>query len=124
MRLALNCAFILTAVVLCAAYKVPSAQVRVFYPKGFEVSIPHEEGITLFAFHGKLNEDFDGLEAGTWARDIPSAKKGRWTFRDRETVLNIGDTLYYWTFVVYNGLGYREDDGAYVVTEYTQSGKS
>ncbi|XP_064549006.1 gram-negative bacteria-binding protein 3 [Drosophila montana] len=124
MRLALNCVLILTAVAVCAAYKVPNAQVRVFYPKGFEVSIPHEEGITLFAFHGKLNEDFDGLEAGSWARDIPNAKKGRWTFRDRETVLNIGDTLYYWTFVVYNGLGYREDDGAYVVTEYTPSGKS
>lgn len=118
MRLLLSCAFILTAVVLGGAYKVPKAQVRVFYPKGFEVSIPHEEGISLFAFHGKLNEDFDGLEAGTWARDIPSAKRGRWTFRDRETALNLGDTLYYWTYVIYNGLGYREDDGAYVVTEY------
>lgn len=122
MRLTLSCVFLLSTVLgLSWAYEVPKAQVRVFYPKGFEVSIPHEEGISLFAFHGKLNEDFDGLEAGTWARDIPNAKRGRWTFRDRETALQIGDTLYFWTFVVYNGLGYREDDGAYVVSEYSNN---
>ncbi|KAI8038529.1 hypothetical protein M5D96_008429, partial [Drosophila gunungcola] len=89
------------------AYKAPEAQVRVFYPKGFEVSIPDAPGISLFAFHGKLNEEFDGLEAGQWARDIPSAKKGRWTFRDRETKLNQGDTLYFWTFA---RLGATYDD--------------
>ncbi|ALC42245.1 CG30148 [Drosophila busckii] len=106
------------SVLLAAAYEVPKAQVRVFYPRGFEVSIPHEAGISLFAFHGKLNEEFDGLEAGRWARDIPRAKRERWTFRDRETALKLGDTLYYWTYVIYNGLGYREDDAAHVVTEY------
>lgn len=126
MRLTLSCVFLLATagLSLCWGYKVPKAQVRVFYPKGFEVSIPHQEGISLFAFHGKLNEDFDGLEAGRWARDIPNAKHGRWTFRDRETRLHIGDTLYYWTYVIHNGLGYREDDGAFVVSEYSSNRKS
>ncbi|XP_053951787.1 gram-negative bacteria-binding protein 3 [Anastrepha ludens] len=100
------------------AYEVPTAKIDVLYPKGFEVSIPHEDGITLFAFHGKLNEEMEGLEAGTWARDITKAKNGRWTFRDRTTKLKFGDTLYYWTYVIYNGLGYREDDGVFVVKEY------
>ncbi|XP_011176860.2 gram-negative bacteria-binding protein 3 [Zeugodacus cucurbitae] len=100
------------------AYEVPKAKIDVFHTKGFEVSIPDEEGITLFAFHGKLNEEMDGLEAGTWARDITKAKNGRWTFRDKNTKLKLGDTLYYWTYVIYNGLGYREDDGVYVVNEY------
>lgn len=100
------------------AYEVPTAQIKVFYPKGFEVSIPHEEGITLFAFHGKLNEEMDGLEAGTWARDIVKPKEGRWIFRERNTKLKLGDTLYYWTYVIYNGLGYREEDGVYVVQHY------
>lgn len=103
------------------AYDVPKANIKVFYPKGFEVSIPHEQGITLFAFHGKLNEEMNGLEAGTWARDIVTAKGGRWTFRDRITRLKFGDTLYYWTYVIYNSLGYREDDGAYVVKEYANA---
>ncbi|XP_034122471.1 gram-negative bacteria-binding protein 3 [Drosophila guanche] len=100
-------------------YEVPRAKIEVFYPKGFEVSIPHEEGITLFAFHGKLNEEMEGLEAGTWARDIVKVKNGRWTFRDRLAMLKPGDTLYYWTYVIYNGLGYREDDGTFVVDAYS-----
>jgi len=103
------------------AYEVPAAKIDVYYPKGFEVSIPDEPGITLFAFHGKLNEEMEGLEAGTWARDIVKAKNGRWTFRDKITQLKIGDTLYYWTYVIYNGLGYREDDGVYVVRGYANS---
>ncbi|XP_073823128.1 gram-negative bacteria binding protein 3 [Musca autumnalis] len=102
-------------------YEVPTATIEVFYPKGFQVSIPHEEGITLFAFHGKLNEEMDGLEAGTWARDIVKPKNGRWIFRDRITQLQLGDTLYYWTYVIYKGLGYREDDGVYVVKEYVNT---
>ncbi|KAH8406019.1 hypothetical protein KR215_003096 [Drosophila sulfurigaster] len=104
-----------------SAYEVPEAKIEVFYPKGFEVSIPHEEGITLFAFHGKLNEEMEGLEAGTWARDIVKMKNGRWTFRDRNTQLKPGDILYYWTYVIYNGLGYRWDDGAYAVNAYSGS---
>ncbi|EDV50613.1 gram-negative bacteria-binding protein 3 [Drosophila erecta] len=105
-------------------YEVPKAQIEVFYPKGFEVSIPDGEGISLFAFHGKLNEEMEGLEAGTWARDIVKAKNGRWTFRDRTTALKPGDTLYYWTYVIYNGLGYREDDGSFVVTDYSGNNDS
>lgn len=106
-------------------YKVPIAQFKIFYPKGFEVSIPADENITLFAFHGKLNEEMVGLEAGQWSRDIPKAKYEKFTFKDREASLKIGDTIYYWTYVIYNGLGYREDDGVYVVTHYTpQEGNS
>ncbi|XP_017051313.1 gram-negative bacteria-binding protein 3 [Drosophila ficusphila] len=117
-RLPLCLVLLVVGICFCHAYEAPEAQVRVFYPKGFEVSIPDAHGISLFAFHGKLNEEFDGLEAGRWARDIPSAKRGRWTFRDRETKLSPGDTLYFWTYVIYNGLGYRQDDGAHVVSGY------
>ncbi|KAH8307494.1 hypothetical protein KR044_013451, partial [Drosophila immigrans] len=116
--------FVCCALLLCGvgnAYEVPEAKIEVFYPKGFEVSIPHEEGITLFAFHGKLNEEMEGLEAGTWARDIVKMKNGRWTFRDRQATLKPGDILYYWTYVIYNGLGYRWDDGAYAVSAYSGS---
>lgn len=73
----------------------------------------------MFAFHGKLNEEFDGLEAGRWARDITKAKDGRFTFVDKQTRIKIGDTIYFWTYVIYNGLGYREEDGEYVVKQYT-----
>ncbi|XP_018800712.1 PREDICTED: gram-negative bacteria-binding protein 3-like [Bactrocera latifrons] len=100
------------------SYEVPKAKIVVYYPKGFEVSIPHEEGITLFAFHGKLNEEMEGLEAGTWSRDIVKTRNGRWSYHERNAKLRIGDTLYYWTYVIYNGLGYREDNGVFTVREY------
>lgn len=80
-----------------------------------------ENGISLFAFHGKLNEEFDGLEAGTWARDITKPKDGRYTFVDRQTKFKIGDKLYFWTYVIYNGLGYRQEDGEYVINDFINS---
>lgn len=96
-------------------YVVPLAKVEILDPKGFQVSIPDEEGISLFAFHGKLNEEFDGLEAGEWARDIVVAKNGRWTFKDKLQRFKVGDVLYFWTYVIYNGLGYSQYDGVHVV---------
>lgn len=115
---------LVSALATSNGYEVPKARIEVFYPKGFQVSIPHEEGITLFAFHGKLNEEMEGLEAGTWARDIVKVKDGRWIFRDREATLKPGDVLYYWTYVIYNGLGYREDDGAYTVNAYSENSQN
>jgi gram-negative bacteria-binding protein 3 len=61
----------------------------------------------------------DGLEAGQWARDITKPKEGRWWFRDRNVKLNIGDKIYFWTYVIKDGLGYRQDDGEWTVTGKT-----
>lgn len=102
-------------------YEVPAATVEVFRPKGFRISIPDQDGIKLFAFHGKLNEEFNGREAGTWARDITKAKDGRWTFVDTQTKLKVGDVLYYWLTVHYfdgeKELGFYRDDQEFVVQE-------
>lgn len=57
----------------------------------------------------------DGLEAGDWARDITKAKEGRWTFRDRNANLKVGDKIYFWTYVIKDGLGYRQDNGEWTV---------
>nr|XP_023017872.1 beta-1,3-glucan-binding protein-like isoform X1 [Leptinotarsa decemlineata] len=103
-------------------YEVPEARVEVFQPRGFRVSIPDEDGIKLFAFHGKINEEFDGREAGTFARDILKPRNGRWTFTDKTTKLKQGDVIYYWTYVDYfdgqNKLGYARDDQSYVVNNF------
>ncbi|XP_045450696.1 beta-1,3-glucan-binding protein-like [Melitaea cinxia] len=98
-------------------YEVPQAKLEAIYPKGLRVSIP-DDGFSLFAFHGKLNEEMEGLEAGYWSRDITKAKNGRWTFRDREAQLKIGDKIYFWTYVIKNGLGYRQDNGEWTVKGY------
>ncbi|KOB76198.1 Beta-1,3-glucan recognition protein 3, partial [Operophtera brumata] len=76
------------------------------------------DGYSLMAFHGNLNVEMEGLEAGQWARDITKAKNGQWVFRDRNAELKIGDTIYFWTYVIKNGLGYRQDNGEWTVTGY------
>ncbi|CAG4946617.1 unnamed protein product [Parnassius apollo] len=103
--------------VLIQAYTVPPAKLEAIYPQGLRVSIP-DDGFTLFAFHGNLNEEMDGLEAGQWARDITKVKNGRWTFKDKNAKLKIGDKIYFWTYVIKNGLGYRQDNGEWTVTEF------
>ncbi|XP_013172586.1 PREDICTED: beta-1,3-glucan-binding protein-like [Papilio xuthus] len=102
---------------LVKAYTVPPAKLEAIYPKGLRVSIP-DDGFTLFAFHGNLNVEMEGLEAGQWARDITKVKNGRWTFRDRNAELKLGDKIYFWTYVIKNGLGYRQDNGEWTVTEF------
>nr|Q8ISB6.1 RecName: Full=Beta-1,3-glucan-binding protein 2; Short=BGBP-2; AltName: Full=Beta-1,3-glucan recognition protein 2; Short=BetaGRP-2; Flags: Precursor [Manduca sexta]AAN10151.1 beta-1,3-glucan recognition protein 2 [Manduca sexta] len=98
-------------------YKVPDAKLEAIYPKGLRVSVP-DDGYSLFAFHGKLNEEMEGLEAGHWSRDITKAKQGRWIFRDRNAELKLGDKIYFWTYVIKDGLGYRQDNGEWTVTEF------
>ncbi|XP_026319632.1 beta-1,3-glucan-binding protein-like, partial [Hyposmocoma kahamanoa] len=77
-----------------------------------------DDGYSLFAFHGKLNEEMEGLEAGQWSRDITKPKEGRWIFKDRNAQLKIGDKIYFWTYVLKNGIGYRQDNGEWTVTGY------
>ncbi|XP_076763456.1 beta-1,3-glucan recognition protein 1 [Xylocopa sonorina] len=82
------------------------------------MSIPHEDGISLVAFHVKFNEDFNGLEAGTIARDIVKVRNGHWTYEDRTTRLKRGDIIYYWIHVVYDGLGYNLLDQSTTVNNF------
>ncbi|GAB1860313.1 Beta-1,3-glucan-binding protein [Camponotus japonicus] len=104
-----------------AVYNDVEVTVEPLHPVGLRMSIPDEEGITLVAFHVKINEDFYGLEAGQIARDIVKVRNGRWTYQDRQTQLNRGDIIYYWVHVVYRGLGYNTVDKSYPVTDFYNS---
>lgn len=104
-------------------YNVSQATVKVNNPQGFEVSIPDEPGISLFAFHGKLNEPMDDLSDQTWATDVVSARNGSWTYRNRQQKLQPGDTLYYWTTVRYNGLDYHNYNQRYGVSQQQEPTK-
>lgn len=95
-------------------YQVPEPTFEVF-SSGFRVSVPHEEGVELFAFHGNINRPMEGLEAGQFSKDILKVKDDRWVFEDKRTKLKKGDVIYYWLFVIREGLGYRYDDGEFVV---------
>lgn len=96
-------------------YIVPMAKIDVHKPKGFSVSIPNSPGVTLFAFHGNINMPINLLEGGQFSKDINTPANDKWTFTDTETELNAGDVINYWTYVVMDGLGYRNDAQQYVV---------
>ncbi|XP_076302470.1 beta-1,3-glucan-binding protein 1-like [Lasioglossum baleicum] len=103
-----------------AQYIPPTPSVEPLKPIGLRMSILHEDGISLVAYHVKFNEDFNGLEAGTIARDIVNVRNGRWTYEDRSTRLKRGDILYYWIHVVYHGLGYNLLNQKHVVNDFYQ----
>ncbi|KAJ0178106.1 hypothetical protein K1T71_005929 [Dendrolimus kikuchii] len=112
--------FILFTFALCngqTQYTVPPAKLEAIYPKGLRVTVK-DDGFSLFAFHGKLNEEMEGLEAGQWARDITRPKNGQWIFNDKNAQLKLGDKIYFWTYVIKDGLGYRQDNGEWTVTEF------
>lgn len=87
--------------------------------------VSDSEGVGLFAFHGKINEEMNGREAGYFSRDITKAKNGRWTFIDKTTKLKVGDVIYYWTYVEHDDgsgkRGYPNDDQMFVIQGKTCS---
>ncbi|XP_015186521.1 PREDICTED: beta-1,3-glucan-binding protein 1-like [Polistes dominula] len=100
------------------AYTPPSATVEPLYPKGLRISVPHEQGITLVAYHVKFNDDFYSLEAGVISIDIIKSRNGRWVYEDHTTELKEGDVIYFWVHVVYQGLGYNLLNQEHRVTEF------
>ncbi|XP_069688053.1 gram-negative bacteria-binding protein 1-like isoform X2 [Periplaneta americana] len=96
-------------------YTVPDATLEALHPKGLRVSIPDSPGVELFAFHGKVNEEMQSLEAGTMSQDVLRPKNGRWVFEDHRVRLKKGDIVYYWLYVKVDGLGYRKDDQIWIV---------
>ncbi|XP_046416964.1 gram-negative bacteria-binding protein 3-like [Neodiprion fabricii] len=90
------------------SYDTPTPLVEVLNPYGFRVSIPDSPGVQLFAFHGNINQEMEGNEAGTFSVDIVSKKNGRWSHTNPTASLNPGDTLYFWTHVRVNGIGYEK----------------
>ncbi|XP_067004775.1 uncharacterized protein [Anabrus simplex] len=98
-------------------YTVPEAVVEPLQPRGLRVSIPDSPGIEIFAFHGNVNRPMSSLEAGTMSKDVMYPTNGRWVFEDPDVELKKGDTIYYWTYVIRCGLGYRRDNQKFVVND-------
>ncbi|RZF33475.1 hypothetical protein LSTR_LSTR010131 [Laodelphax striatellus] len=91
------------------SYEVPPANFELLHPKkGFKASIPDEEGITLYAFHGRLNEEFEQTDEGQFSADVLRPNYlGVWTYYNREIELKTGDVIHYWIYVVKGGVEYE-----------------
>nr|AGK40899.1 GRP3 [Nilaparvata lugens] len=102
------------------SYEVPTAIIEVLQPKGFKASIPDEEGMTRYAFHGRINEEFEQTDAGQFAADVlkPSSKNdGFWTYTNRHVNLKIGDVIHYWIQVEKDGVSYSRVSLSYEVKD-------
>ena len=101
--------FFICIVVDVSSHQVPEMKYKRLYPRGFEVVMADAPGMELFAFHGKLNQQMIGLEAGTYSRDIRHKESKGWVFRDNTTLLKKGDIIYCWVYVLKYGLGYQKE---------------
>lgn len=97
-------------------YTIPTAYVERNKPNGFSVSIPHSDGIELFAFHGNLNSPVVHTEACQFSADISKHINNRWTFTNQTKTISRGDKLYYSLYVLKDGLGYRLDNQKHIFT--------
>ncbi|XP_055693362.1 beta-1,3-glucan-binding protein-like [Lutzomyia longipalpis] len=105
---------------IAASYRIQAPTFVVTEPTGLKVSIPDENGIALFAFHGKINEQMEQNELGTLYDDILSARDGRWIYENNTVALKKGDKIYYWIYVQHERLAYRLEDQVFEVTEYNK----
>lgn len=76
------------------------------------------------SFHVQFNKDWIGLEVGPLTKDYVKPHNGQWTFEDKNVELKIGDTVYYWVNIVYNGVDYNLVDQKFIVTELTSRDKA
>lgn len=73
-----------------------------------------EPGITFVAFHGKINNEFDGNEMGDFHSESLQPENGEWVLRNDRHIFRSGDVLYYWIYVQHKRLGYRLDNAKFV----------
>lgn len=96
-------------------YVIPEPKFEVYTSRGFSVSIPHEEGIELFSFHGSINKRMKSFDVGQFSKDVLNKRSDRWIYENRNTELREGDAIYFWLLVIKDNLGYRYDGGQFVV---------
>ncbi|XP_039284781.1 gram-negative bacteria-binding protein 3 isoform X2 [Nilaparvata lugens] len=109
---------LLVFIIKVTCYEVPSAIIEVVHPKGFRASIPGEKGLTLFAFHGRINEEFEQTDEGQFSADVLGPDPiGFWTYTNREVHLKIGDVIHYWIYVVKDGVEYERVSLSYEVKD-------
>lgn len=98
------------------SYAVPQPIIEIYNPKGLKVSIPHDDGIELFAFHGNVTSgSFPDVQTGQVSQEVRKKTGDSWIVEDEDVVVKPGDRIRYWLFVIRQGLGYRKENGMFVV---------
>jgi len=75
---------------------------------GLRFAIDDVPGATLAAVHYSVNSPLAGTQPGRWNFDIRSKSGNTWVHENPRVRANPGDTVYYWVYVIINGLGRSE----------------
>ncbi|XP_026734114.1 beta-1,3-glucan-binding protein-like [Trichoplusia ni] len=115
--------FVLIGTCLAQNYEVPEPTVEALFPKGFKVSLK-DDGYSFFGFRGNINEEFHEVKEGQIKADIVSKQGGYWVYKNRSKKLEVGDTIFYWIYVIKDGKGAMSPVFDYTVTEIPAPGSS
>ncbi|KAF5280020.1 hypothetical protein FQA39_LY05401 [Lamprigera yunnana] len=93
-------------------YNIPNPEINI-KPNGFEVSIKHEQGISVFYFYGKIISDNknEDIIMKTLVKN-----NDRWVLESYRN-LKKGDIMFYWVYVKKEGVGYRLTPRYYEVSK-------
>uniref|UniRef100_A0A1Y1M0T1 CBM39 domain-containing protein n=1 Tax=Photinus pyralis TaxID=7054 RepID=A0A1Y1M0T1_PHOPY len=106
------------------SYVIPTPEFQVF-GNTLEVSIPHEDGIEVFYFHGRVQrKNQHALKSDAIAMDTRDRTGNTWVIRDDNVQLQAGDVINYWVFVRKNGVGYRNPTGYFMVADIAKPPQS
>ncbi|KAJ8715917.1 hypothetical protein PYW08_013202 [Mythimna loreyi] len=100
-------------------YEIPDPTVEALFPKGFRVTLK-DDGYSLFGFRGNINKEFKVMNEGDIKQDVHRPKGGKWVYKNRDAKLEIGDTIFYWIYVIKDGKGYMNTDLEYTVTGFVK----
>lgn len=97
-------------------YSIPDPVITVC-PNKLKVTIPDADGIELFAFHGSINSELQGLQAGQFNVDVTRKDdNGQWTYVNEEISLHTNDVLSFWLYVQRFKRGFQRLAFSYVVS--------
>ncbi|XP_076629597.1 beta-1,3-glucan-binding protein 2 isoform X1 [Colletes latitarsis] len=98
------------------SYVLPEPTFEVLKPNGIRISIPNEEGLQFFSFHGNLNKRITPNEVGEISGDVYKEKNGKWYFEKQHLNLKNGEIMHYWIYAQINGTAYTRKDLTWTVT--------
>lgn len=90
------------------SYSIPEPTIEVLHPQGLRISIPHERGIILVAFHVSIDKPIALNLPGDYFGDITQPINDRWAFEKSNVCIDPGNKINYWIHVQYGSYAYRK----------------
>ncbi|CAH1777177.1 unnamed protein product [Owenia fusiformis] len=84
--------------------------ISLLQPQGIRFVIQDYPGATLAAVHYSINRPLVGSDAGEHNYDINEKTDNAWVHENRNIIVNAGDVVNYWIYVVINGVGQHLTD--------------